>query len=89
MIKLPETRRKFPAVGSRGVYDNQRTRRFDVRIFAVAFVGHNRIDVGGITFREPVHINLNAARFQLVFVRNRRRLLLKLCDNDAVDLDFH
>lgn len=66
VIKLPKTRRKFSAVGARGVYDNQRTRRFDVRILAVAFVGHNRIDVGGIPFREPVHINLNAARFQLV-----------------------
>ena len=71
VIELSETGCEFSAVWSGCVHDDERTRRFDIRIFSVSFVGNNRIDVRGIPFGKSVQIYFYSPRLEFVFIGNR------------------
>ena len=89
VIELAEAGGKFAAAGTGRRRDDEGTGGLDVRIGAIALVRDDGVDLVRIALGGTVQIDLDAAIFQLVFVRKRRLLIAEHSDDHAVDVDAH
>ena len=86
VIQLRQAGRQLPAARPRRRHDDERLRGLDVRVGAVAFIGHDDIDFRRVALRLMMNVRPQAVIFQLIdeFIGSRLAEILR--HDDAVHI---
>ena len=87
VIKLREAGGEFAGAGAGGRNDDERSGRLDVRIGAIAFVGNDGGDIGGVAFGESVKVGFDFVIFELAGEIFGFFLAVEEGDDDGADVE--
>ena len=87
MVELREAGGEFAGAGAGGGNDDEGSGCLDIRIGAVAFVGNDGSDIGGVAFGEGVEVGFDFVIFEFAGEIFGFFLAFEHGDNDGADVE--
>ena len=89
VVELRQTHGQFAAARARRRHHNQRPRRLDILVFAVALVRHNKLNVVWVAIDFVVAVRRDSQLFQPLFEPNGCGLVVEFCQANAAHHQPH